>query len=375
MSVECESSKIVTLSDVCDMIAGYAFKSGDFGNYADKVIKITNIVPPSVNMENLVGVDISKYDRTKLKKYLAHDGDYVFAMTGATIGKIGRLYKGSAYINQRVLLFRNKESINKDFLYYILQQYAFYAYILNHIDSESAQPNISANTVGKYQFCLPSMKQQIKIGTLLRIFDDKIESNKRVNDILQQQAHAIYCELTNGRFNACLGDLITEMPKSKIKVSEAKETMGDYPFFTSGKAVLNYHTALVSGRKIFLNTGGNADVKYYIGEASYSTDTWCIEGKSGLTDFLYLALYDYLPEIEQICFEGSALRHLQKAKLKTLPICIPSIDENMPFFCAIKSIFDRQSANIQENKRLAALRDTLLPKLMRGEIDVSNVQI
>lgn len=274
------------------------------------------------------------------------------------------------------LPIKTKIGTDQNYLYYVLTSKQITNAMHNARKGTScSQQRIDANTLLNYEIPFPPIEEQRKIAHCLETLDDKIESNKRVNDILQQQAHAIYCELTNGRFNACLGDLITEMPKSKIKVSEAKETMGDYPFFTSGKAVLNYHTALVSGRKIFLNTGGNADVKYYIGEASYSTDTWCIEGKSGLTDFLYLALYDYLPEIEQICFEGSALRHLQKAKLKSLPICIPSIDENMPLFCVIKSIFDRQSANIQENKRLAALRDTLLPKLMRGEIDVSNVQI
>ena len=79
--------KTVCLSDVCDLVAGFAFKSQDFGNYENKVIKITNINPPYVDTESLIGVDVSKYDKQKLNKFMTFPGDYVLAMTGATIGK------------------------------------------------------------------------------------------------------------------------------------------------------------------------------------------------------------------------------------------------------------------------------------------------
>ena len=173
----------VQLSDVCNLIAGFAFKSKHFGNYKNKVIKIANITPPTVSMNNLVGVNLSQYNSSKLGRFVAHTGDYVLAMTGATIGKIGRIESGDAYINQRVLLFRSKEDkIDKDFLYYTLQQYEFEQYVLGHIDSESAQPNISAGTIGKYQFHLPCMDSQIGIGRFLRMLDEKIELNRKIND-------------------------------------------------------------------------------------------------------------------------------------------------------------------------------------------------
>ncbi|MGV2393338.1 UNVERIFIED_CONTAM: hypothetical protein O8I53_10495 [Campylobacter lari] len=63
------------------------------------------------------------------------------------------------------------------------------------------------------------------------------------------------------------------MPKSKVFVKDAKNNPGKYPFFTSGAKTLNFNNSFVSGNNIFLNTGGNADIKYYVGEASYSTDT------------------------------------------------------------------------------------------------------
>ena len=112
------------------------------------------------------------------------------AMTGATIGKIGRIVKGEAYIiNQRVLMFKPHINVNKDYLYYVLNQKDFGKYILNYVDSESAQPNISAGTIGKFEFNLPEMDdEQIRVGKVLRNLDEKIEIDKQINDNLEQQA-------------------------------------------------------------------------------------------------------------------------------------------------------------------------------------------
>ena len=176
--------KQVALADVCNLIAGFAFKSKDFGDYDSKVIKITHITPPVVDMDGLAGVNLENYNIEKLNKYIARKGDFVLAMTGATIGKIGRIESGSAYINQRVLMFKPHNTVDADYLYYVLQQYEFEQYIVSHIDSQSAQPNISAGTVGKFTFFLPDLPTQKKIGKLLRGFDAKREVNRKINDNL-----------------------------------------------------------------------------------------------------------------------------------------------------------------------------------------------
>lgn len=190
--MKCE---VVKLSDVCDLIAGFAFKSKEFGDFEDKVIKIADIVPPRVDMKGLRGVNLSNYNKDKLEKFIAKPGDYVLAMTGATIGKIGRIYEKSAYINQRVLLFRPHKEIDKDFLYYTICAKSFYDYIISFVDSETAQPNISATTIGKYELYLPDLNTQKKIASILQSLDDKIELNNKINENLEQQAHTFYQEL------------------------------------------------------------------------------------------------------------------------------------------------------------------------------------
>ena len=185
--------KEVQLNETCDLIAGYAFKSKDFGNYPTKVLKIADINPPFVSSEKSSGVDLSNYDVDKLEKYIVKKGDYILAMTGATIGKMGRYVSdGHAYLNQRVLKFKPYKSIDSDFLYYVLCGRIFAKYIINHIDSESAQPNISAGTIGKYRFNLPNFETQQKIASILSSLDSKIENNRKICANLEAQAQALF---------------------------------------------------------------------------------------------------------------------------------------------------------------------------------------
>ncbi len=177
-------SNKVSLSEICDLIPGFAFKSRDFTNTCDKVIKIADIQPPYVFHKDLKSVNISGYKKEKLAKFIAKSGDLVLAMTGATIGKLGRLQRGHAYVNQRVLLLKPKENIDKDYFYYSLLGVNFQKFILNHIDSQTAQPNISATTIGKYTIPIPSLEEQKRIGKILRSLDRKIELNLEINDNL-----------------------------------------------------------------------------------------------------------------------------------------------------------------------------------------------
>lgn len=124
--------------------------------------------------------------------------------------------------------------------------------------------------------------------------------------------------------------LIKENAKSKIQVGDAKpQGVGKYPFFTSGENILSFDDFLCDGETIFLNTGGNASVKFYDSKASYSTDTYAIKSineKVLLTKFLFYCLND-ATFINDNYFEGSALKHLQKDKFKNFQIPFPPLHE------------------------------------------------
>lgn len=175
--------------------------------------------------------------------------------------------------------------------------------------------------------------------------------------------HYFFERNPNGR----LENIILEHSKSNIKVGEAQNTSGDVPFFTSGDSILKWNVPLVNDRCCYLNTGGNADVKFYVGKAAYSTDTWCISGKDKLSDYLFLLLCAIKSELDKKYFQGTGLKHLQKPLLKDRPIYIPTADELITFNTQIMPMMTKISENTRENQRLMSIRDWLLPLLMNGQ--------
>ena len=177
-----------------------------------------------------------------------------------------------------------------------------------------------------------------------------------INDNLSSMAYDTYMHTFYGKnSNGKLNDILVENDKSKVQVGEAKESDGDYPFFTSGEAILHWKEKFVDGRNCFLNTGGNADVKFYVGKAAYSTDTWCISANQELADYMYLLLLSIKPELDKKFFQGTGLKHLQKPLLKERPIYIPTEKEILVFNSEIQSWFDNIAENARENQYLIAL--------------------
>lgn len=394
----------IQLYYACKLVAGYAFKSKDFGDYPDKVIKITHIVPPTVDMKNLTGVDLSQYERKKLIKYIAKQGDYVLAMTGATIGKMGRIEESEAYVNQRVLLFKNNPNVDKDCLFYVLQQNKFQQYILNHIDSESAQPNISAATVGKYEFLLPSLKIQNKIGKFLRLIDDKINVNNRINDNLEQQAAAIFrswfvnCVPFGGIApdewkNVTLED-ITAMVSRGITPKYADDTG---QIIINQKCIRNHMIDLSLARNhrpkvindkwlrfgdLLINSTGDGTLgraaPIWFQPHNLTVDSHVTIVRPATENLIfYIGLWgtQHEKEIESLHTGSTGQTELPRDRVKAMELVLPDSKTLAHFNSVMAPMASAIVTNLEENQRLAALRDALLPKLMSGEIDVSSVKI
>ena len=394
----------VKLGDVCDLIAGFAFKSQDFGCYPDKVIKITNIEPPFVNMTNLIGIDLSKYNRDKLKKFLAKKGDYVLAMTGATIGKLGRIYQDKAYINQRVLMFQSKENIDKRFIYYVLSYHNFSQYIFNNIDSESAQANISANTIGKYTFLLPPLDVQKKIAGVLGALDDKIELNNKINQNLEAQAQALFKswfidfepfggKMPNDWKECCLGDICECLLGGTPNRNIPEYWNGDIPWINSGE-VNNFRIVKPSEyiSKLGLSKSATkllpekttviAITGATLGQVSLLEIKACanqsVVGILQNSDMPYEFIFPFIKYniLDLISHQtGGAQQHINKQNVEHMHVLKPAKDVLLKYKKTLEPLYKMIAKNCFENILFAELRDTLLPKLMNGEIDVDNVKI
>ena len=401
-----------TLAEICEMTPGFAFKSKDFGDYPDKVVKITQINPPTVNMENLQGVDLSGYNKEKLKKYIVSQGDYILAMTGATIGKIGRIESGTAYLNQRVLLFRAKAGVDPDFLYYVLSSRDFQQYIFSHIDSESAQPNISAGTIGKYVIDVPDITKQQVIGRMLRSIDEKRELNTQINNNLEKQALALFrhyfmvyepyggsapsswtavslddvcVRITDGSHYSPADDPDAPYPMYSVKDMETYGfnsssckhiTEEEFHIMQKNDCVPRLNDILVAKdgsylKEIFI-CSEERDEAILSSIAIFRPDTEIIIPEI----LLYLLKQPSVrKDVGDNYVSGSALPRIVLKDFKKYSFLLPPMTEQSKIGSVLNSIRMQTKANIDEIQRLSALRDALLPRLMSGELDVSNLDL
>ena len=178
------------LGEICTIVPGYAFKAADFGKGLNYVIKIKDIMPPYIDI-----LHSEKVETIIDKKYEIKYGDFVMAMTGATIGKIGKLQidsESKVYINQRVCKFIPEAFCDKEYLYYKLNTQEFQQFIYNNVDSKLAQPNIGHPTIYKYELELPLLSEQRRIGQFLKAIDDKINLNRAINHNLEALAKQLY---------------------------------------------------------------------------------------------------------------------------------------------------------------------------------------
>ena len=320
--------------------------------------------------DDLIYVDKKAYEHLAKSKVLPND---------ILTNKIAN--PGSIYImpdlhcpvtcGMNLFLIRFSKEVNQRYMYYCMKNSEAYIKSFAH---GTTTKTITKDEVKNIDLLIhTNIEEQNKIERLLTSIDRKIENNNHINDNLEQMAYDTYMHLFfKKQPNGKLGEIIVENNKSSVQVGEAKGKSGDYPFFTSGDAILEWDCGMVDGRNCFLNTGGNAGVKFYIGEAAYSTDTWCMTANSDLEDYLYLLLLSIKPELNQKFFQGTGLKHLQKPLLKDRLIYIPLEEEIKGFNSKVQPLMNMISANTRENKRLINLRDWLLPMLMNGQATVSD---
>lgn len=270
-----------------------------------------------------------------------------------------------------LFLIRFKNSVNQRYMYYCMKNSEPYIKSFAHGTTTKTITKDEIRDI--YLYMHSDIEDQNRIEMILSNLDRKIQNNRKINDTLLQMGYAMFMHLFFEKEpNGKISDIIIENRKSNVQVGEAKRQVGNYPFFTSGDAILEWNDFLVEGRNCYLNTGGNADVKFYVGKAAYSTDTWCIYAKDGMSDYLFLLLESIKPELSQKFFQGTGLKHLQKSLLKDKPIYIPSNNEIKSFNQSINPMFDMVSAKTRENQVLIDLRNWLLPMLMNGQIAVTD---
>jgi len=360
-----------------------------------------------VNGNNLVDGEILIKKETKRVDYSQYE-KYKKTLTDRTIlvsinGTLGNV---AVYDSEKIILgksacyFNVKESVDKDFIYYIVSSPAFRQYLENNATGTTIK-NISLKQMREYAFSLPPIDEQKRISSVLRKIDEKIKNNKAINNNLEQQTQAYFDELfvVNADPNwpectlANIGSVVAGGTPSKSKLEyyadqgiawiTPKDLSGDKSKFIShGEndiSELGFSkssaTKMPAGTILF---SSRAPIGYIaIAQNEVTTNQGfksVIPNKNIGTAYVYFLLKNLLPTIEGMA-SGSTFKEISGTAMKSVPTVMPDADIIQLFSDFCEPVFKEQEVLEAENKHLSALRDSLLPKLMSGEIDVSELDL
>lgn len=365
----------VKLSEVADIIVGFAFKSQDFNTNANgiRLVRGKNITKRSLRW----GTDTRWWsDLTlDLEKYYLQPNDIVIGMDGSLVGKNYAKVTESdlpLLLVQRVACIRAKNSISQNYLWQIIANSNFENYI-DAVKTGTTIPHISGKQIGDYEIPFCDFPIQQKIAAILSEIEDKIALNTAINENIEQQINGSFMNM----FPNVLNDNGVDFLEKIISFSNGKKrpnVKGNIPVF-GGNGILAYTDKFNSSNCVIIGRVGA-----YCGNVSLSlSDCWisdnAISAKSRTTTsqmFIFYLLKNANLSSRHI---GTGQPLMTQGILNSIPCNVPPIEEIQKFESNSMPLQLLITANIAENQRLAALRDTLLPKLMNGEIDVSAVRI
>lgn len=352
-------------------------------------LRITDIFDDgTLNLSELKSVDAPNSD-----KYLLKPNDIVFARTGGSTGR-NYFYDGSdgvfVYAGFLIKFSIDPEKVNPKYVKYYCRSKQYNDWVQS-FNTGSTRGNINAQTFGNMEIPLPERKQQDYLVSILEPIDEKIKNNKQVNDNLQQQAMSLYAEmfLNSSDSNVTSGTLsdiaVITMGQSPSGSSYNEDGVGEV--FYQGRAEFGFR---FPKRRLFttepkrMAEAGDVllSVRAPVGDLNIAYERCCIgrglgaiHSKTGHSSFILYTMFALRSQLDVFNGEGTVFGSINRDALNAIPIDIPSVTEIDQFEVVAHPIDELIRANYEENCRLEAIRDSLLPKLMSGEIDVSAVQL
>lgn len=284
----------------------------------------------------------------------------------APIGYIA-IAKNAVTTNQGFKSIIPNSNIDSLFLYYLLK---FNKNKIENMGSGTTFKEVSANVMRRVEVRIPTdIDEQRRIASFLGSIDDKIENNKKINHHLEEISTIIWQEKFSNKIpNGVLGDIaiISSGKRPPVKVTEPtdKETvpiLGASSIMGYTNQALYHQKILVTGR-----VGTHGIIQRYQRSCWPSDNTLVLQSDS------YEFVYQVLKNIDFTAMNrGSTQPLITQTDLKKSKIYIPNADELSEFETVVGSHMKRYEQNNIENEVLSALRDTLLPKLLSGEIPVN----
>ena len=267
------------------------------------------------------------------------------------------------------------------FLYYLLK---YNRGNIENMGSGTTFKEVSGNTMKSIKVYVPvDIEEQRKIGAVLSAIDDKIELNTAINENLEQQAQAIYDSFFAPKSGLegemCTLDSFCSIFTGKKNANASIEN-GEYKFFTCAPDALRINSYIYDGNAIIISGNGayTGRTRFYSGKFDLYQRTYACTILDHIDPDYIFPLYWFIKlELSKKIkggTRGSAIPYIVMNDLAKFEF-VYSKDAFLQYLPVFKRITESIHSNEEENEHLAALRDTLLPKLMNGEIDVSQVKI
>ena len=381
------------LRDIADI------QTGPFGSQLHKEDYV-DIGTPIVTVEHLGNrvfteqnlPKVSDEDKARLSKYVLKEGDIVFSRVGSVdrCSYVDAAHDGWMF-SGRCLRVRPNTEVDPLYLYYFFCLEDTKQFVRN-IAVGATMPSINTKLLGEVEVAYPSQTEQQKIVALLSALDDKIEINQKINDNLQQQAAALFANFYDqAEIEVGFTEMIQILGGGTPKTGESSYWNGDIPFFTPKDVGFPY--TLTTEKTITEEGLAHCNSRLYPINTVFVTARGTV-GKVGLPgvpmamnqscyalvgkDTHQLLVYFYtLKAVDRLkhkasgaVFDAITTRDFEAENIMKL-----SDDDTKAFLDVAEPIYQAVLNNSIENLRLSELRDSLLPKLMNGEIDVTDIRL
>lgn len=373
----------------------------EVGSYVSEKINVSKLrLENYISTENMIsnrgGISLATKLPSVKTTTAFQKGDILISNIRPYFKKIWLADKSGGCSND-VLVIRSDSNFSNRFLYYVLSSDTFFDYAVS-TSKGTKMPRGDKSSIMKYTVPLFSLEEQELISDILKSYDEKIQLNKQINHHLEQIGQELFEQVYYNGSPAQLGDIISTLesgsrPKGGAEIggipsigAENIERFGQYDYTKEKFISLEYFKKLnrgvVHSGDVLLYKDGA-----YTGKVSMALDNFphaqCAinehvfilrpSKRAPSSFFLYfLLLYD---ENRQALFSRASSKAAQpglnQTEVKTLSILLPTTEEIIKFDNTIAPIMHQIAKNANENRKLSTLRDTLLPKLLSGEIPVN----
>ena len=389
--------RTIRAADFIDFNPRLSLKKGDIATKVamDKLKPFTKKIPETEKAEFNGGAKFCNGDTVMARITPCLENGKTAYVDMLDDGEIG-------FGSTEFIVMRAKTGISDpQFVYYTAINPVFRNVAIKSMVGSSGRQRVQQSVLEELELSVPDLDEQRRIGDFLARIDEKIALNDRINDNLEQQAQSYFQELFVDNADpewaigtiSDLGTVVGGSTPSKAKpeyytesgiawitpkdlsinkskfVSHGENDITELGLKNSSAAIMPEGTVLFSSR---------APIGYIAiaaGEVTTNQGFKSVVPKPGIgTPFVYFFLKNTLPVIEGMA-SGSTFKEVSGSTMKNVPAVIPDAETLAKFsdFCA--PIFAQQRILEEQNQSLATLRDNLLPKLMSGEIDVSDVQL